>query len=93
MVKFKVVNRNLIVEQDGKYTVRFASYPDITSMFNTIDFLNNLSPDVVVMGLCAYYAIAHGMFKEFETFHEKYIEKASALKELKTFELPLRRWE
>lgn len=93
LVKFKIVNRNIIFEQDGKYTIKFASYPDITSMFDTVEVLNNLSPDVLVMGLCSYYAISRGMFKEFETFHDKYIEKANALKDLKMFELPFRRWE
>ncbi len=93
MLKFKVINRNVILEKDGKFTVRYCSYPDIESLFCEIDFLSNFNPDVLVMALCSYYAIAHGMFMEFDAFHEKYIEKAQTLKDLKLFELPVRRWE
>lgn len=92
-VKFKIVNRNIVVEKDGKYLVKYCSFPSITSLFEEIDFLNNLSPDVLVMAVCAYYAVAHGMFNEFELYHDKYLSKAQALKELKIFEMPLRRWE
>ena len=58
-----------------------------------LDFLNNLSPDVLVLSLCAYYALAHGMFDEFEDLHDRYVEKAESLKELRVFDLPARRWE
>lgn len=92
-VKFKIVNRNIVVEKDGKYLVKYCSFPSITSLFEEIDFLNNFSPDVLVMAVCAYYAVAHGMFNEFELYHDKYLSKAQALKELKIFEMPLRRWE
>ncbi len=92
-VPYKTNNRNIFLQENGKFTVRYCTYPDITSMMDDIDFLNEFSPDVIVMGLCAYYSIAHGMFKEFDIFHGQYLDKANAIKDLKLFELPLRRWE
>jgi hypothetical protein len=91
--RFKIVNRNLVFEHDGEYVVSYSSYPTITSLFDEIDYLENFSPDAMVFGLCAYYALAHGMFDEFEIFHERYIMKAESLKDIKNFELPCRRWE
>lgn len=93
IVKHKIVNRNIILEENGIYTIKYCSYPSINSLFDEIDFLSNFSPDVIVMSLCAYYAISHGMFNEFELFHNRYIEKAESLKCLRLFEMPLRRWE
>ena len=93
MVKFKILNRNIVLEEDGEYDVNYATYPEIESIFDEIDFLENFSPDVIVFGLCAYYSLAHGMFDEFEDLHEKYVEKAESLKNLKIFEIPCRRWE
>jgi hypothetical protein len=93
MVKFKIINRNLVFERDGEYTVQYATYPTISSMFEDLDFLQNLNPDVLVFGLCAYFALAHGMFDQFKEFHEKYVSRAESLKDLKIFELPCRRWE
>lgn len=93
LVKFKVINRNIVLEEDGEYVVNYATYPEISSMFEEIDFLQNFSPDAIIFGLCSYFALSHGMFDDFETFHDKYIEKAESLKNLKIFEMPARRWE
>ena len=93
MIKFKTINRNVFLEEDGKYLVRYESYPYIVSMFEEIDFLQNFSPDVMVFGLCAYYSIAHGMFEDFHEFHERYVNRAESLKSLHNFNLPTRRWE
>ena len=68
-------------------------YPSINSLFDDVDFLHGLSPDALVFGLCAYYSLANGMFEEFEGFHDKYLGKAEAIKELKNFDMPVRRWE
>lgn len=92
-VKFKIINRNVVVEEDGEYEVHYARYPEIKTIFDEIDFLDNFSPDAIVMGLCSYYALANGMFEEFERMHEQYVEKAESLKRLKIFEMPARRWE
>ena len=92
MVNFKIINRNIIFNEDGEYEVNYATYPKIESLFDDIDFLQEFSPDAIVFGFCAYYSIAHGMFEEFESFHDKCITKAETLKELKNFEMPVRRW-
>ena len=92
-VLYKLINRNLVFKEDGVYNVHYSTYPTITSMFDDVDFLSNLSPDVMVFGLCAYYCLSSGMFEDFENFYEKYTERANSLKNLKFFELPKRRWE
>lgn len=93
LVDYKIVGRHLSFEEDGKYLVKYTSFPDVNSLFDEIDFLSNFSPDVIVMGLCAFYSLTKGMFEEYNTFHESYLEKAQGIKELKIFEMPMRRWE
>ncbi len=93
MIKFKIISRNIIFDHDGEYVVSYETYPTISSVFEDIDFLDNFSPDVMVMGLCSYFSLAHGRFDEFQEFHEKYVSKAESLKHLKSFSLPTRRWE
>ena len=92
-VRFKIINRNIVFEENGKHLIQYATYPEIKSMFEELDFLSNFSPDVIVLGLAAYYALSRGRFEEFELFHEQYLEKAESLKQLKAFNLPQRRWE
>ena len=93
MIKFKIINRNIILEKNGVYEVRYETYPTINNMFEEIDFLENFSPDAIVLGLCSYYSLANGLFDEFQSFHEKYISKAESLKSLHSFKLPSRRWQ
>lgn len=93
MVKFKIFNRVLTFEEDGEYEVEYSTYPSVLSLFEEVDFLSEFSPDVLVLGLCAYYCLSVGMFGDFEEFHDKYITKAESLKVLKNFDLPQRRWE
>lgn len=92
-VDFKMLNRTLHFVEDGVYTIYFETYPDITSLFDEVDFLSHLSPDVIVFGLCSYYCLSKGLFEDFNLFHGKYINRAENLKDMKTFFLPTRRWE
>lgn len=92
-VKYKIINRNIVFDEDDEYFVEYLTYPNVNSMFEEVDFLSNFSEDVIVNGLCSYFSVAHGMFDEFKNFHEMYVEKAENLKELKSFNLPQRRWE
>lgn len=92
-VAYKVINRNIVVDVDGEYEIKYLTYPSINSIFDEIDFLEKFNPDVIVYGLCAYFSLAHGVFDEFNAFHEIYVEKAENLKELRTFNMPQRRWE
>ena len=93
LANYKILNRNIVVEVDGVYTIEYFTYPEIASLFEEVDFLSTFSPDALVYGLCAYYSLAHGLFAEFESFHECYIERAQSLKELKSFTMPQRRWQ
>ena len=92
-INYKILNRNIVVEENGSYTIQYATYPEIASLFEEINYLSNFSPDVLVFALASYYTLSHGRFDEFEIFHNKYIEKAESLKELKSFTIPQRRWE
>ena len=92
-VKSKIINRQINVNLDGTYEVEYYTYPNITSVNDDIDFLNNFTPDVLVSSTCAYWAVSHGQYVEFNRFHEEYVNKASAIKELRVFSLPKRRWE
>lgn len=93
MVKYKIINRCIYFEEDGEYSIQYATYPQIERLLEDIDFLSNFSPDIVVLGLSAYYALSKGRFDEFEIFHSQYVEKAESIKNLKMFNLPQRRWE
>ena len=92
-VKYKVVNRSIILERDGEYEISYLTYPEFNSMFDELDFAENLNSDVIVFGLCAYYCLSHGLFTDFEQYHERYIQKANSIKTLKIFEIPFRRWQ
>lgn len=92
-VTFKIVNRCLVMEEDGCYVLEYETYPEIVSLFDELDFLTNFSPDVIVLGLTSYYSLSRGLFEEFNTMHEQYVEKAESLRELKIFNTPQRRWE
>ena len=93
LVKYKIINRCIYFEEDGEYSVQYATYPQIESLLEEIDFLSNFSPDIVVLGLSAYYALSKGRFDEFEIYHNQYVEKAESIKGLKMFNMPQRRWE
>ena len=93
LVNYKTINRAINVEENGIYNIVYSTYPEINSIFYEIDFLSNLNPDVLVLGLASYYTLSRGRFEEFEVFHENYTEKAESLKELKNFTMPQRRWE
>lgn len=92
-IKYKIINRYLTMEKDGTYTVEYYTYPTVNSLFDEIDFLSCFSPDSLVLSLCSYYSLAVGLFDEFNDFHERYLNVAENLKNIRVFNLPLRRWE
>lgn len=91
-VKFKIINRKIILENDGEYIVKYTTYPEIKSVYDDLEFLSSLSPDIAVLALCSYYSLSVGMFDTFKSFYEQYTEVAESLKQLKMFDLPTRRW-
>lgn len=90
---YKIYNRDITLEEDGKYIVEYMSFKTIETLLDEIDFLSQFSPDVLVFAICAYYSVAHGMFDQFEEFHDLYIDKAESLKELRSGQMPMRKWE
>ncbi len=93
MIKVKIVGNEIILPADGKYCLSYYTYPQISSVFDDISNFGIFNHDVVVYGLCAYFCLAFGRFDEFNNFHQQYVERAEELKTLKSFHLPLRRWE
>ncbi len=87
IVKHKIINHNLVLPIDGNFVVKYVGYPKISSINDTIE-LDMANTDVVVLGLCAYYCLANGMFDEFNRFNSEYREKAEKVKEMKTFVMP-----
>ena len=92
-VRYKIINRCIFFEESDKYSIHYETYPEINSMFEEINYLDNFSPDVLVFGLASYYTLSRGRFDEFEMFHNEYVQKAESLRGLKSFKLPQRRWE
>ena len=92
IVRHKLINRKLILDEDGTYLVKYLTYPEITSISDSLNFLSHLSPDVLVFGLCAYYCLSKGLFDDFKIYNEKYVERAESIKNLKIIDLPQRRW-
>ena len=53
--EYKVINRTVHFKENGVYSFYYETYPSIMSLFDEVDFLSHLSPDVIVFGLCSYY--------------------------------------
>ena len=92
IVNYKIVNKNIVIN-NGEYVVNYYSLPNINSFFDELDFLSSLSPEVLVFGLCAFYCLSVGLFDEFKIYNEKYKSRAEAIKNLKIFEMPQRKWQ
>ena len=92
IVNYKIVNKNIVIN-NGEYVVNYYSLPNVNSFFDELDFLSSLSPEVLVFGLCAFYCLSVGLFDEFKIYNEKYKSRAEAIKNLKIFEMPQRKWQ
>ncbi len=92
-IKFKIINRNFVFDEDGTYEIEYASYPVITSLFTNVDFTETVSLDVITLGLCAYYSLAKGMYDDFKNYLEEYKSRAENIKEIRIFNTPLRSWQ
>ena len=93
VVAYKIINRNLKVSENGNYEIQYYTYPEINSLFDEVEFLQNLNNDVIVFGLCSYFCLSKGMFEDFHEIHDMYVQHAESLKELKLFTMPQRSWE
>lgn len=92
-VEYKIYNRDITLAEDGIYTAEYMSYATVEGLTDSLDFLARFSPDVLVLAVCSYYAVAHGMFEQFEDFHDRYVERAESLRELRSGTMPMRKWE
>ena len=92
VVHSKYKNGEIIVDKPGTYTVMYVQKPKVYGLTDQLDIFENLSPDVLVLGICAYYAISLAMYDEFEYFHEEYLKRAESIKKLAISQMPARRW-
>ncbi len=92
LVNYKFKNGIITVDEDNVYCVQYIQNPKISSILDQLDIFEELSPDILVLGICAYYAISMGMYDEFEYYHEEYLKRAEAIKKLGIYQLPNRRW-
>ena len=90
---YKIISKDIVVKEDGEYEINYYYLPSVNSLFDELDFLSTLSPEVLVYGLCAFYCLSVGLFDEFKIYNDKYKSRAEAIKNLKMFELPKRKWE
>lgn len=92
VVHSKFKNGKIIVKNPGVYTVMYVQKPKVYSLLDNLDIFENLSPDILVLGTCAYYAISLAMYDDFEYFHDEYIKRAESIKKLAMAQMPTRRW-
>ena len=87
-VKYKIVNRQILLDDDGEYDVYYFSYPQIETITDDLDCFKVVNMDVIVLGLCAYYCLANGVFDGFNNYSQQYRDKAEKLREMKSFTMP-----
>lgn len=92
-IDFKIRNNKIILPFDDTFTIEYLTYPTITSLENDLDDVGIFDWGVVMLGLSAYYCLACGRFDEFNDFHAKYVLRAESIRTMKSFNLPMRRWE
>lgn len=92
-VKYEKVGSNLILDEDGEYTIIYNQQLQTNSVLDIIEnYDGQIGEDILVNGLSAYYCLSMGMFAEFNVYHAHYAERLSRLKSLKVFSMPCRRW-
>lgn len=93
-VKYKLVNKNVVTNFDGVFTVKYMVYPQIETLLDEVEvFDRGISIDLLVYGMLSLYCLAVGLTDEFEIYNNIYTEKLSAIKNLKVIEMPCRRWQ
>lgn len=91
-VKYRIVDENIEVAEDGEFEIIYHQIPAITSLLNKIQ-LEGVSDDLLVDGLNAYYCLTCGLFSDFSVYNQKYSNKLTKLRTLPLFSMPCRSWE
>ena len=92
-VNYQLKNNEIILEQDGEYVVKYIVAPDFKYLNNEIDMLNgDISEDLLINGLNAYYCLTAGLFEEYNVYNGRYIDGISRLRNPKLFAMPCRSW-
>lgn len=93
-VKHKIVNKSIVTNFDGVFTVKYSVLPKLENLLDDIDvFDRGISMDLLINGMLSLYCLAVGLLDEFEIYNDKYNKKLSALKNFKIIDMPCRRWE
>lgn len=91
-VKYRIVDENIEVAEDGEFEIIYHQIPVVTSLLNEIQ-LEGVSEDILVDGLNAYYCLACGLYSDFSIYNGKYSQKLTKLRTLPLFSMPCRSWE
>ena len=92
-VKYKLIDDNIVVDENGVYTITFNQYPQANSLLNEIELNSEIGEDVLVYGLNSYYCLATGLLNEYNVYNAHYIDRLSKINNLKLFSMPCRSWE
>ena len=93
-IKHKIVNKSIVTDFDGVFTVKYMVYPKIETLLDEVEvFDRGVGEDLMVYGILSLYCLAIGLTDEFEIYNKIYSEKLSAIKSLKVIDMPYRRWE
>lgn len=92
-VNFVLDNDTIKVDRDGEYIIKCVVAPNVKYLNNEIDMLNgDITEDVLINGLNAYYCLTAGLFEEYNVYNVRYIDNLSRLKNPKLFAMPCRSW-
>lgn len=93
-IKHKIANKSIVTNFDGVFTVKYMVYPKIENLLDEVQvFDRGVGEDLLVYGMLSLYCLAIGLTDEFEIYNNVYLEKLSAIKNLKVIDMPYRRWE
>lgn len=92
-VDFTLNDNGIEIGQDGEYVVKCIVAPNVKYLLNEIDMLNgDISEDLLINGLNAYYCLTAGLFEEYNVYNARYIDGFSRLRNPKLFAMPCRSW-
>ena len=88
LVKYKLINRKMIFEEDGTYIVQYLTFPEFKSLWDCVDFLPGGGPECIVYAACAFYCLSNNLINRFKMYSEKYNNHAEEIKSFNVINLP-----
>ncbi|MFQ6724495.1 MAG: hypothetical protein ACLRFE_04120 [Clostridia bacterium] len=90
--KFIEQNNNIVVDDDGEYTIVYYKAPEVNSVLSKIEINKQLGEDLLLMGVNSYYCLATGLYAEYNIYNNQYVDRLSRIRNLKIFSMPCRSW-